>query len=174
MELEAPNDAPRPLIPLAIGNLTHAPHTSNERGPRESGYDASPWLRAGTTTDPPEKRFLHPPPSEGWFRDRCANRDASVTWPPRIDPAKGGFRKGICSMATLRPLWLSLGDLSERLRGAPVLNLAADYDGTLTPIVEHPDVAALSDRARQVIERMSRRDDVRVAIISGRNLDDLQ
>ena len=77
-------------------------------------------------------------------------------------------------MATLRPLWLSLGTLSERLRGARVLNLAADFDGTLTPIVEHPNVAELSDRARQVIERMTRRDDVRVAIISGRNLDDLQ
>jgi len=77
-------------------------------------------------------------------------------------------------MATLKPLWLSLGDLSARLRSSRVLNLAADYDGTLTPIVEHPNIARLPDRARQVLERMSRRDDVRVAIISGRNLDDLQ
>jgi len=77
-------------------------------------------------------------------------------------------------MATLKPLWLSLGDLSARLGRSRVLNLAADYDGTLSPIVEHPDAARLPDRARQVLDRMARRDDVRVAILSGRNLDDLQ
>ena len=77
-------------------------------------------------------------------------------------------------MATLKPLWLSLADIASRLRVSRVLNLAADYDGTLCPIVEHPDSARLPDRARQVLDRMSRRDDVRGAILSGRNLDDLQ
>jgi alpha,alpha-trehalase len=47
-----------------------------------------------------------------------------------------------------------------------------DYDGTLTPIVEDPDKATLSDKTKRVIKRLS--DHYSVAIISGRDLVDVQ
>lgn len=52
----------------------------------------------------------------------------------------------------------------------PVIFL--DYDGTLTPIVSHPDIAHLSDSMREVIRSLKSR--YYVAIISGRGLEDIQ
>jgi trehalose-phosphatase len=71
-------------------------------------------------------------------------------------------------------LWLSLGELSERLQQAEVLHIASDYDGTLLPIAEHPDQVALTPRTRDVLHRISKRPDVRLAILSGRRLEDLE
>lgn len=47
-----------------------------------------------------------------------------------------------------------------------------DYDGTLTPIVSHPEKAWLSDSMRQALEELTAR--VPVAILSGRDLDDVR
>jgi len=47
-----------------------------------------------------------------------------------------------------------------------------DYDGTLTPIVEDPKDATLSDKAKKVIKRLT--EHYSVAIISGRDLGDVQ
>lgn len=77
-------------------------------------------------------------------------------------------------MPRLRSLWLALSELSERLQHADGLHVASDYDGTLLPIAEHPDQVRLNERARAVLHRMAKRDDVRLAILSGRRLDDLE
>lgn len=77
-------------------------------------------------------------------------------------------------MASLKPLWLSVGTLCDRLRSTDSLYLGLDFDGTLTPIVDHPSAVALSGRAREVLERLAGRDGVRMAVLSGRPLDDLQ
>jgi trehalose-phosphatase len=76
-------------------------------------------------------------------------------------------------MATLKPLWLSLGSIGSRLAESRTLYLACDYDGTLTPIVDQPDIARLSQRSRQLVERLAGRNDVQVGIFSGRRMDDL-
>ena len=47
-----------------------------------------------------------------------------------------------------------------------------DYDGTLTPIVAHPEDAWLSDSTRQVLRELAAC--VPVAILSGRDLDDVR
>ena len=47
-----------------------------------------------------------------------------------------------------------------------------DYDGTLTPIVSHPEDAWLSDSMRQTLRSLAAR--VPVAILSGRDLDDVR
>lgn len=47
-----------------------------------------------------------------------------------------------------------------------------DYDGTLTPIVAHPEDAVLHDRMRQVVERLAQC--CPVAVISGRDLTDVR
>ncbi|TWA86776.1 trehalose 6-phosphate phosphatase [Azospirillum brasilense] len=46
-----------------------------------------------------------------------------------------------------------------------------DYDGTLTPIVERPDLAILNDSVRAVIRRLAGL--CPVAVVSGRDLDDV-
>jgi trehalose 6-phosphate phosphatase len=47
-----------------------------------------------------------------------------------------------------------------------------DYDGTLTPIVERPEDAKLSDQTRQTLKKLARH--CTVAVISGRDLPDVQ
>src|SRR5437762_10800179 len=47
-----------------------------------------------------------------------------------------------------------------------------DYDGTLTPIVDHPEDAWLSDSMRRALRELAAR--VPVAILSGRDLDDVR
>jgi len=52
--------------------------------------------------------------------------------------------------------------------------VALDFDGTLAPIVPHPDDAALPADTRRAIERLAGRSDTRVAVISGRALADVR
>ena len=52
--------------------------------------------------------------------------------------------------------------------------LLSDYDGTLTPIVERPELAAMSDRVRQLLETLAREKRFSVGIVSGRALSDLK
>jgi trehalose-phosphatase len=47
-----------------------------------------------------------------------------------------------------------------------------DYDGTLTPIVSHPEKALLSDSMRQAVQVLAMQ--ASVAILSGRDLDDVR
>ncbi|MGA1796362.1 MAG: trehalose-phosphatase, partial [bacterium] len=54
--------------------------------------------------------------------------------------------------------------------GVPAIFL--DYDGTLTPIVQHPGDALLSDETRQIIRGLAKH--WMVAIVSGRDLNDVR
>ena len=54
------------------------------------------------------------------------------------------------------------------------LALLLDYDGTLSPIVKHPDLAILPPETKQVLERLARRPDVFIAVVSGRGVDDVK
>jgi len=64
-----------------------------------------------------------------------------------------------------------LDELDARLAGArPVVFL--DYDGTLTPIVDRPENAVLSDSMRDALRALA--DRCVTAIISGRDLPDVQ
>ena len=57
-----------------------------------------------------------------------------------------------------------------RLAGAERLLIALDFDGTLAPLVDRPEDARATERARAAIERLAGADDTRVAIVSGRAL----
>lgn len=54
------------------------------------------------------------------------------------------------------------------------LALLLDYDGTLAPIAPHPDLATLSPEIKNVLFKLSNHSDVYVAIISGRNVDNVK
>ncbi|XP_073820862.1 trehalose-6-phosphate synthase 1 [Musca autumnalis] len=54
------------------------------------------------------------------------------------------------------------------------LALLLDYDGTLAPIAPHPDLATLSPEMKNLLFKLSNHSDVYVAIISGRNVDNVK
>lgn len=61
------------------------------------------------------------------------------------------------------------GDLAKRF-----LYLFLDYDGTLSPIVRDPGKAVLSLRMRGKLEALSKAGRCRIAVISGRALEDIR
>ena len=52
--------------------------------------------------------------------------------------------------------------------------LLLDYDGTLAPIAGHPDLAIIRPEAKSVLQRLSNISDVYIAIISGRNVNNVK
>jgi trehalose-phosphatase len=52
--------------------------------------------------------------------------------------------------------------------------LLCDYDGTITPIVERPEMADLSEKTRQLLQTLARQSSFTVGILSGRALADLR
>jgi len=64
--------------------------------------------------------------------------------------------------------------VAEQLRSAKHILLVADYDGTLTPIVERPDLANLPKSTKQLLQALARQRRFTLGIISGRALTDLK
>ena len=52
--------------------------------------------------------------------------------------------------------------------------IALDFDGTIAPIVPHPDQAQMLPHARPILEALALREDTEIALISGRSLADLR
>src|SRR5215510_2656107 len=66
----------------------------------------------------------------------------------------------------------ALEHIQEIGRSAHRLAVFLDYDGTLTPIVGHPEDAWLSESMRETLRSLAAR--LPVAILSGRDLDDVR
>lgn len=64
--------------------------------------------------------------------------------------------------------------LVERIAKIKRLYLLLDFDGTLTPIVSRPSQVKLLPKAKAILRKLSRMSGVKVAIISGRLLSDLE
>ena len=64
--------------------------------------------------------------------------------------------------------------LSEFIDQSSKLVILLDYDGTLAPIVSHPDKALLPEGMRQVLRHLSQIPCVSVCVLSGRSLPDLK
>lgn len=64
--------------------------------------------------------------------------------------------------------------LPGRLAGADGLLVGLDFDGTVAPIAEDPDEPTIGRACRRAIGRLAARPDARVAVVSGRALDDLR
>ena len=77
------------------------------------------------------------------------------------------------AVPTLKPLWLHLERVTERLRQSRALSVGTDFDGTLAPIVSHPDLARLGPRSRAALEVLIAAPGARVAVVSGRRLEEL-
>src|SRR5262245_52975623 len=96
----------------------------------------------------------------------------ATSGPGRVSPPLLPGKDGC--MPRLRSLWLSLSDISRRIEQSEALQLAADFDGTLIPIAEHPDQAGVPERTRAVLHRLAALPDLDLAVLSGRRLDDLE
>lgn len=74
-----------------------------------------------------------------------------------------------------RPHWTEcLEEILGQLRSQPRILVASDFDGTLSPIVEHYQDAALEPTAPAVLEALGRLSPrVQLAFLSGRSLKDL-
>jgi len=72
------------------------------------------------------------------------------------------------------PLWTHLETILQRCVTPEHCAIFLDYDGTLTPIVEDPGAARLSQGMRRTLQALIEHPRYRVAIVSGRGLADLR
>ena len=61
-----------------------------------------------------------------------------------------------------------------RVREAKNVLLLIDYDGTLTPIVEKPELAILSSETKSILQWLAENPRLTLGIISGRTMEDLR
>lgn len=64
--------------------------------------------------------------------------------------------------------------LHERVVAAPGIVLCTDFDGTLAPIESDPDAPEITPENRRVLETLRDHDRARVAVVSGRALEDVR
>lgn len=64
--------------------------------------------------------------------------------------------------------------LTNYLKNVKKLALLLDYDGTLTPIVAHPDLAKMPSETKAILNRLSQNSNVFVAVISGRSAENVK
>jgi trehalose-phosphatase len=69
----------------------------------------------------------------------------------------------------MRHLFEHWSAVAKRLKAVRSIALFLDFDGTLAEIVDHPAQAALPASTRLGLERLRRRRDVRICIVSGRD-----
>src|SRR5437879_2620222 len=77
-------------------------------------------------------------------------------------------------MTMRNSLFKSLPDVVRRIATAQSLAIFLDYDGTLTPFVNAPEAADLSLGMRQILDGLAEDENVLLAVVSGRSLDDLE
>jgi trehalose 6-phosphate phosphatase len=65
-------------------------------------------------------------------------------------------------------------EILDQLKGAKHILLLTDYDGTLTPIAESPELAQISQNILQLLQALADRPYITLGIISGRSLLDLK
>lgn len=64
--------------------------------------------------------------------------------------------------------------VATKIKEARQLLLLMDYDGTLTPIVERPELAELSPEVRGSLQQLARNARLTLGVISGRIMEDLR
>lgn len=73
-----------------------------------------------------------------------------------------------------RPLARSWLEIASRLRHAPQCMLFLDFDGTLVSFEARPTDVLLPLRTRRILERLAGNPRIRLAIVSGRRIKDLE
>ncbi len=74
----------------------------------------------------------------------------------------------------MRHLFKDWANIARRFKAADHVLLLLDYDGTLTPIVDKPELAVLAYDTRKLLQKLTKNRHYTVGIISGRALSDLK
>ncbi|KAL1140025.1 hypothetical protein AAG570_007002 [Ranatra chinensis] len=64
--------------------------------------------------------------------------------------------------------------LSKYMSTSRKLALLLDYDGTLAPIMSHPDLATLPQETKLVLQKLATNPDIHISIVSGRNVNNVK
>jgi trehalose-phosphatase len=75
---------------------------------------------------------------------------------------------------TLEHLLSAWPEVAAQLREARHILLLTDYDGTLTPIMERPELANLPEEVKRLLQELAHQHRLTLGIISGRALSDLK
>jgi trehalose-phosphatase len=106
---------------------------------------------------------------------RCPPARSSIVWHGGVSqPGKGAVQyeeNGLSAREHL-PSALDVTVTVDELLAGRLPAVFLDYDGVLTPIVAHPDLALLAPETREVISRLSAVHTV--AVVSGRDTDDVR
>jgi trehalose 6-phosphate phosphatase len=74
----------------------------------------------------------------------------------------------------MRQLFTEWSAVSRAIRTADHVFLLSDFDGTLSPIVDRPELAILPQDTRDLLRMLLQRDGYTVGVVSGRGLQDLK
>jgi len=74
----------------------------------------------------------------------------------------------------MKNLWKNLDKVINILKINEIKILMLDFDGTLTPIVKHPEEAKLSLQVKKMLSCLSKKRGFYLGIISGRRLEDIK
>jgi trehalose-phosphatase len=69
-------------------------------------------------------------------------------------------------------LFLKWANVERVLKGKAIY-LFLDYDGTLVPIAQTPQMAIMPEKTKELLRRLSKKQDIKIAIVSGRSLADI-
>lgn len=73
----------------------------------------------------------------------------------------------------MKKLWSDWPAIKEKIRKAPKILLISDYDGTLVPITQKPDLAKLNPKTRSILKKIKSHPRFILGIWSGRILADV-
>src|SRR5258708_4683802 len=121
---------------------------------------ARPWRRTISIAGPGS--FSRPCRSSS-FRSMPARNGS--WWPSQVN--LGGI-------VMSRELFDAIHEVEGRIAQAPHLLLGLDFDGTLAPIVEEPQLASLSPHMQRALLALAGHKSVSLAVVSGRERADLQ
>jgi trehalose 6-phosphate phosphatase len=74
----------------------------------------------------------------------------------------------------MKHLFLDWEPFLVKCKSARQIMLLSDYDGTLAPIAETPELAKLPEATRGILEKLSRQPRFNIGLISGRAIEDLK
>ena len=74
----------------------------------------------------------------------------------------------------MQHLFESWPEAAAAFEATPCLLVMLDFDGTLAPLVQHPDLAVLPPQSKQCLEQLAAAPAVDLAVISGRGVADLR
>jgi len=146
---------------------------------REIGRFARDSRHAGTVARASRSlRWERPAPARGQSLSRPQRRNARATeggTPALLQPAASSTIVSRSPHASFpHNAFTVWAQIERRLRAAEGWVLFLDFDGTLVPLVNHPNQVRLERAVRKLLRSLARHPHLTVYIISGRRLDNLR